>query len=93
MEILKIRANEEKIKIEDEGLEYLTEIGEKTSLRYSVQLLSPASEVAKLSKKEKVGKEEIKRVKGLFADVKRSARYVRKHEREFLIGTSDEDFD
>lgn len=93
VEILKIRANEEKIKIEDDGLAYLTEIGKKTSLRYSVQLLSPASEVAKLNKKEKVGREEIKRVEGLFADVKRSARYVRKHEREFLIGTSEEDLD
>jgi len=41
-EILKIRSKEEKINIKENALEKITEVGAKTSLRYSVQLLSLA---------------------------------------------------
>jgi TBP-interacting protein len=45
--IIEIRAKSEKIKLSEDALEYLTEIGSKTSLRYAIQLLAPAFEVAK----------------------------------------------
>jgi len=45
-EILKIRAAEEKVELEEEALELLTEIGAEKSLRYAVQLLTPAKILA-----------------------------------------------
>ncbi len=42
MKILAIRASTENIKISPEALSYLSEIGSQASLRYSVQLITPA---------------------------------------------------
>jgi len=39
--VIKIRADTEKIKISDEGLAFLAKIGEESSLRHAIQLLSP----------------------------------------------------
>ncbi len=61
-EILKIRTKEEDIKIQKEALQKLTEVGAKTSLRYSVQLLSLAAQNAKTSKRRKITVEDIERV-------------------------------
>ena len=94
-EILKIRAKEEKVELDPEAHEYLAKIGAETSLRYSVQLLGPAAEIArkanggKEGEKVKVTKEHIDTVRKLFADVKRSVNYVKKHEKEFLIAYSE----
>lgn len=83
-EIIRIRARESNIEIEDQALDYLTEIGEKTSLRYATQLLAPASEIASLNGNGKVTKSEIERVEGLFVDVSQSSRLLKKWEQEFL---------
>jgi TBP-interacting protein len=82
--ILEIRMAEEKIKMEDDALEYLTEIGEKTSLRYAVQLMAPAHNIAGGNKKKKIGIEDIKEAEMLFADVKRSMKYLKEHEKIML---------
>lgn len=82
--IVEIRAKSEKIKLSEEALEYLTEIGSKTSLRYAIQLLAPAFEVAKEKKSEKIEKEHIVYVEKLFADVKKSVEYLKEYEKEFL---------
>lgn len=84
-EILKIRASEEKIKIEETALERLAEIGSKSSMRYAVQLLSLAAQNAKASSKEKVTLEDVERVDELFMDVSEAAEYLRKHEEKLLI--------
>jgi TBP-interacting protein len=44
-EILRIRSEEEKVKLNVKALEKLTQIGTKSSLRYSVQLLSLAAQM------------------------------------------------
>lgn len=72
-EIVKIRAREEGVEISEEALNYLAELGEKTSLRYAVQLLAPASILAG---DKKVEKGHIEKAKQYFADVKRSTGYV-----------------
>ncbi|NJE07724.1 RuvB-like helicase [Thermococcus sp. M39] len=72
-EIVKIRAREEGIEISDEAVEYLAELGEKTSLRYAVQLLAPASILAN---GKRVEKEHIMKAEEYFADIKRSINYV-----------------
>ena len=82
--ILEIRAEAEKVKIDKEALDYLTEIGTRTSLRYAIQLIAPAYEVAKEENSEVIKKKHVERVEKLFADVKRSVEYLRKFEERFL---------
>jgi len=82
--IIEIRAKSEKIKIEEKALEYLTEIGSKTSLRYAIQLIAPGFEVSKEKKSEKIEKEHIITVEKLFVDVKKSVDYLKEYEKQFL---------
>ncbi|MEM5871740.1 MAG: RuvB-like domain-containing protein [Candidatus Aenigmatarchaeota archaeon] len=83
--IIEIRAKSEKIDIYEEAIEYLTEIGTKTSLRYAIQLLAPAFEVAKERKAKKIEKEHILYVEERFADIKKSVDYLKNFEAQFLI--------
>jgi len=76
-EIVKIRAKEEKIDVSEEALDYLAELGERTSLRYAVQLLAPASVLAKGGRVER---EHVEKAKEYFADLKRSIEFVEKLE-------------
>jgi TBP-interacting protein len=82
--IIEIRAAESGMMIEDRALEKLTEIGEKTSLRYAVQLLAPAYEFAKLRNSGKVELEDVERAANLFADVSQSSAYLKKWEEKML---------
>ena len=45
--ILEIRAKEEGVKVSEEAMEKLTEIGVQSTVRYAVQLLTPSYEAAK----------------------------------------------
>jgi len=72
-EIVKIRAREEKIEVDEEAVEYLADLGEKTSLRYAVQLLGPASVLAGGGR---IGKEHVERARDYFADLRRSMKFV-----------------
>jgi TBP-interacting protein len=83
--ILEIRAEAEKIELDKAALEYLTEIGVKTSLRYAIQLIAPAYEVAKSKNSKKIMKEHVQTVEKLFADVKKSVDYLREFEKQFLV--------
>lgn len=83
-EILRIRSEEEKIKLDDKAIERLAEVGEKTSLRYAVQLLSLAAQNAKATKKSKVTIEDVERVDDLFMDVVEAAEYLRKYEERLM---------
>ena len=83
--ILEIRAEAEKIKIASEALDYLTQLGVKASLRYAIQLLAPAFEVAKEENSEKIKKKHIVKAEKLFADVKRSVKYLKEFEKQFLV--------
>ncbi len=79
-EIIKIRAREEKVELTEDALEYLTEIGVKTSLRHSVQLLAPAQLRAKEMGRDKVTKDDVAYVKKLFMSTKESIEYIRQYE-------------
>lgn len=83
-EILRIRSNEEKVKIEKEALERLTEVGSKSSLRYSVQLLSLAAQNARAMGREKVGVEDVNRVDKLFMDIGEAAEHLKKYEEKLM---------
>ncbi|MET1124510.1 MAG: RuvB-like helicase [Archaeoglobaceae archaeon] len=82
--IIEIRAAESGIMLSREALEKLTDIGEKTSLRYAVQLLAPANEYAKLRNSGKVEVEDVERAASIFADVTQSSAYLKKWEEKML---------
>lgn len=83
-EILRIRSDEEKVTMEEDALEKLTEIGAKSSLRYSVQLLSLAAQNARMTKRESITVEDVERVNGLFMDISEAAEYLRKYEEKLM---------
>ncbi|MEM0232786.1 MAG: RuvB-like domain-containing protein, partial [Candidatus Nezhaarchaeales archaeon] len=83
-EILKVRAKEEGVKLSDDALEVLTKIGVESSLRYAVQLLAPALEIAKYQGRDVVTSEDVKRACEMFIDVKKSVSYLKKYEEMFL---------
>ncbi|MEM2995344.1 MAG: RuvB-like domain-containing protein [Candidatus Bathyarchaeia archaeon] len=83
-EILTIRAREEKVTIENDALEKLTEIGVKSSLRYAVQLLSLAAQNATAMKHKSVTLEDVERVDSLFMDVSEATEHLRKYEEKLL---------
>lgn len=84
MEILKIRAREEKVKLAEGALKKLTEIGAKTSLRYASQLITPAAIRAKTNGRSEVSEEDVEQVKRLFLDITQSVEYIREYEEKFL---------
>lgn len=75
-QILSIRAEVEGIKIDTKALELLAQVGEKTSLRYVVQLLTPSSILADTNGRELVAADDIEEINSLFMDAKASARML-----------------
>jgi RuvB-like protein 1 (pontin 52) len=83
-EIIETRARVEGISLTDEAVKSLADIGYKTSLRYAVQLLSPAGQLAKVSKQTQVDEKLVKEASQLFQDAGNSARTLKDRESEFL---------
>ncbi|MDH7476837.1 MAG: RuvB-like domain-containing protein [Candidatus Bathyarchaeota archaeon] len=83
-EILSIRAREEKVTIENDALERLTNIGAKSSLRYAVQLLSLAAQNATAMKRKSVTLEDVERVDALFMDIGEASEHLRKYEEKLM---------
>ncbi|GAB9473058.1 hypothetical protein Gpo141_00010220 [Globisporangium polare] len=73
VQILKIRAEAESITLEDDATVRLGEIGAQTSLRYSVQLLTPARILAETQGRSRVAVDDVEEIHDLFSDAKRSA--------------------
>jgi len=82
--ILEIRLKEERVDMEEDALEYLTDIGTKTSLRYAVQLIAPAFNIASHHKRQRIAKEDVKEAEKLFVDVKKSMKYLKEYEEMML---------
>lgn len=83
-EIVKIRAVVENIKICDEAIETFGEIGARTSLRYTIQLITPASILAQINGNEEITKDEIEEVSDLYLDAKRSAEVLRSQDMLYM---------
>ena len=84
VQILAIRASTESLPIEDTALARLGEIGDRASLRYAVQLLTPASIVANTAGRDKISKDDVDEIDKLFYDAKRSAKILADNEDDFL---------
>jgi RuvB-like protein 2 len=74
--IIGIRAEEEDTDLSDDAAALLTRIGQETSLRYAIHLITAASLVAHKRKAAQVGVEDVSRAYTLFLDVQRSTQYL-----------------
>ncbi|BFZ10374.1 hypothetical protein BsWGS_13413 [Bradybaena similaris] len=84
MQILKIRAQIESIQIDDESLKTLAALGVKTTLRYAVQILTPANIMSRINGKDSVTKEEVEEIAGLFYDAKASAKILAEQDSKYM---------
>lgn len=82
--ILAIRAKIEGIKIEQAALEKLGQIGSESSLRYVVQLMTPASILAKMNGKESVEVEDVNETCQLFVSSYQSAKILQQQADKFM---------
>merc|ERR1711964_77132 len=79
VQVLTIRAATEDLKMSDEATELLGEIGQNTSLRYVVQLMTPAAVLAKTNGSDTVMREHVEEIDSLFFDAKSSAKLLAAH--------------
>ncbi|KAK8940461.1 hypothetical protein KSP39_PZI010502 [Platanthera zijinensis] len=84
IQILAIRAQIEELLIDEECLAYLGEIGQQASLRHAMQLMSPASIVAKTNGRERICKADIEEVNALYLDAKSSARLLQEQQERYI---------
>lgn len=94
--ILDIRCQEEEVEMSEDAKVLLTKIGEDTSLRYAINLIT-SSALACLKRKGRIVEmEDISRVYELFYDVKRSTQYLMEYQSQYMFsevpaGEGDED--
>ncbi|THH00165.1 hypothetical protein EW145_g7129 [Phellinidium pouzarii] len=74
--VLQLRANTEGLKLGPGVLERLSSEGEKASLRYALQLLTPASILGSLAGHTQIELDDIGEMNELFLDAKTSARMI-----------------
>jgi RuvB-like protein 1 (pontin 52) len=72
--IVRTRARTEGLAVSEAALEKVGDAGVRVSLRYALQLLTPASVLANVGGKAEVGVEEVEECEGLFLDAGRSAK-------------------
>jgi len=77
----------------DDALKLLTRIGKETSLRYSIHLITTANLVSQKRKSAEVEVQDIRKVYGLFIDIKRSTMFLKDYEKEFMFHEIDEKMD
>jgi len=76
VKIISIRAEVEGIVVDDSALKALGEVGSRTSLRYSVQMLTPARILAETSGRTVINADDVREVDRLFFDGKASAKLL-----------------
>uniref|UniRef100_A0A915BYT3 Pontin n=1 Tax=Parascaris univalens TaxID=6257 RepID=A0A915BYT3_PARUN len=74
--IIKIRAEAEAVRLEDAALTLLGEIGSRASLRYVVQLLTPAKLLAEVYGRDTVSENDVRECSELFIDAKTSSQML-----------------
>ncbi|KAI9303672.1 RuvB-like 1 [Cunninghamella echinulata] len=84
-EIIKIRARTESLTVDNDAIEHIAESGLNTSLRYAVQLLTPANVLSQINGHNSITIDDVKEVDDLFYDAKKSARILTEQESKFII--------
>ncbi|KAJ3194097.1 RuvB-like protein 1 [Irineochytrium annulatum] len=82
--IVGIRAKVENVNVSPESIEILGEIGVRTSVRFAIQLLTPANIMAKINGKDRIEKDDIDEVESLFYDAKGSAKLLQEHAERYV---------
>ncbi|KAI8922748.1 TIP49 C-terminus-domain-containing protein [Entophlyctis helioformis] len=82
--ILEIRGKTEGLSISDESIDNLSHIGVKTSLRYAIQLLTPASILSKINGRDQIMPSDIEEVEELFHDAKHSAQMLQETKDRYI---------
>ena len=70
--------------VPQESLAYLGELGEQTSLRHAVQLMTPASMLARTNGRDAIAKSDIEEVHDLFHDAKFSAKLLAENADKYI---------
>lgn len=84
VQIVAIRAQIEGIKVDDEAYVLLGEIGERSTLRYAVQLLTPSWVLVTTNGRELITRDDIEEIDGLFFDAKASAKMLMEKQAAYL---------
>jgi len=79
------RCEEEDVEMEDDALDLLTRIAMEASMRYAIQMITTSSLVASKRKGSAVEIQDIKRVYGLFVDLKRSTQFLMEYQKDFMF--------
>ena len=82
--ILAIRAATEGLVLDDDAVGALGEIGERTSLRYAVQLLTPAHILATTQGNSTIHRGDVEEIDRLFFDAKASAKLLHEQADKYL---------
>ncbi|KAG1683008.1 RuvB-like 1 [Nymphon striatum] len=85
MQIIQIRAQTENLDIEDDALQLLGEIGSNSTLRFAIQLLTPANLLAKSLGRNIITKDDVSEVSKLFYDAKSSAKLLAEQKDKYMI--------
>jgi len=84
VQIVAIRAQIEGIKVDDAAFALLGEIGERSTLRYSVQLLTPSWVLVQTNGRDLITREDIEEIDSLFFDAKASAKMLMEGGKAYL---------
>jgi RuvB-like protein 1 (pontin 52) len=83
-QVVSIRSITEGLEIEEEALAMLGEIGATTSLRYVVQLLTPAFIMARTAGRDTITRDDIEEIDSLFFDAKSSAKVLSENADKYI---------
>lgn len=84
-QIIKLRAQTEGLQLEDTAFSRLSEIGSTSTLRYAVQLLTPAHQMTKVNGRTQITMEDIDDVYSLFLDAKRSSKHLAEKNNKYML--------
>jgi len=85
IQILSIRAATESIKLEEEALALLGEIGSRTTLRYANQMLTPSKILANTQGRDLINSDDVEEIDELFYDAKASAKMLAENSDGYLL--------
>ena len=74
--LYRVRAKVEGLAISEPALDRIAEHGSRVSLRYALQLLTPANILANVNGRNEIGPQDVEECEDLFIDARRSAKIV-----------------
>lgn len=84
IQIIAIRAATENITVDEDALVTLGAVGDRTSLRYAVQLITPSKILANTQGRDSISADDVKEIDSLFFDAKASAKILADSAEKYL---------